>query len=242
MQTPKRWISKINIDYKYFAIAFVILIVIFYMNIFTILENTYVDEFSFILMIIISLLFVLNTRDFNVSYKDKNYSIIEQAILIFMAVMAIALYFFADFFDLVPQMIWENADASFRLLCIIAVLTIMILVFSIIHIHYVQKFITDPIYSLIKSTKRYGETREIENLDSNLYRRSEDDDEVGVLVKSYYTLTANIKDHLNKIQKATAENERFETEFNVASNIQSNMLPKNFDEFSAERPFEYMHT
>ena len=238
LQTPKRWITKIKIDYKYFAIAFVILTGIFYMNVFTILENTLVNEFSFILMIIITLLFVLNTRDFNVSYKDKNYSIIEQVILIFMAVMAIALFFFVDFFDLVPQMIWGNADASFRLLCIIAVLTIMILVFSIIHIHYVQNIITDPIYGLINSTKRYGETREIENLDSNLYRRSQDDDEVGVLVKSYYTLTANIKDHLNRIQKATAENERFETEFNVASNIQSNMLPKNFDEFSAGRPFE----
>lgn len=238
MQTPKRWISKINIDYKYFAIAFVILIGIFYMNVFTILENKYVNGLTFFVMVIVSLLFVLNTRDFDVSYKDMNYSIIEQTILIFMVVIGIVLFFFVDYFDIFPSDIWRNLDPSFRILCIITVLTIMILVFSIIHIYYVQNIITDPIYGLIKSTKRYGETREIENLDDTLYRRSVNDDEVGVLVKSYYTLTANIKDHLNKIQKATAENERFETEFNVASNIQSNMLPKNFDEFSAERPFE----
>lgn len=63
-------------------------------------------------------------------------------------------------------------------------------------------------------------------------------DSVGILVKSFTKLYDNIKTNLNQLQITTAEKEALETEFDVASNIQSNMLPTNFEEFSENEPFE----
>ena len=58
------------------------------------------------------------------------------------------------------------------------------------------------------------------------------------LIESFITLRNNIENYLNNLKKTTAEKEKIETEFKIASNIQSGMLKTNFDEFSNDKPFE----
>ena len=58
------------------------------------------------------------------------------------------------------------------------------------------------------------------------------------MVRIFLDLIERIKNNLINIEKTTAENERFETEFTIAGEIQEDMLPDDFEEFSENRPFE----
>lgn len=98
--------------------------------------------------------------------------------------------------------------------------------------------ITNPLYDLMDTADNYfkikDNTEPLHKLKKYMTRR----DSVGVLVNSFTKLYDNIKSNLNQLQITTSEKEIFETEFDVASNIQSHMLPTNFEEFSENEPFE----
>ena len=74
--------------------------------------------------------------------------------------------------------------------------------------------------------------------DIELNKYVKPDDDIGTLVKSFLNLKTLINENLDDLKQTTAEKERIETELDVASNIQVNMLPKDFDEFSKNKPFE----
>ena len=53
-------------------------------------------------------------------------------------------------------------------------------------------------------------------------------DELQTLSESFNTMTDELKNYMNNLTKVTAEKERIATELDVATKIQSSMLPKNF--------------
>ena len=99
--------------------------------------------------------------------------------------------------------------------------------------------IADPIYDLIDTAENYFKTTKnrSESIDK-LKKYAKNDDSTGVLVKSFIRLYENLKTNLEQLQITISEKEKLETEFDVASNIQSKMLPKDFDEFSENESFE----
>lgn len=79
---------------------------------------------------------------------------------------------------------------------------------------------------MINTTDNYFKTKNKVESVHKLKKYITNDDSVGLLVNSFVTLYDKIRTNLNQLQITTSEKEKFETEFNVASNMQSNMLPK----------------
>ena len=114
------------------------------------------------------------------------------------------------------------------------------LLVSLIHIQYIEKKITNPLYTLIDTADNYFKTENRSESIINV-KKYIGNDSIGVLANSFVRSYNKIKNNLKQIQITTSEKEKFKTEFDVASNIQSNMVPKNFEEFS-ENEFEVSAT
>ena len=84
--------------------------------------------------------------------------------------------------------------------------------------------LTEPIISL----ERDVNTISGGNLDYRAEIRS--NDEIGDLAKSFNDMAASLKDYVKNLAAVTAEKERIGAELDIASQIQLNMLPRNFPE------------
>jgi sigma-B regulation protein RsbU (phosphoserine phosphatase) len=188
--------------------------------------------------IIFIILFCLNRRDETIEVVTLNYSIIEEIILIFMLILSITLIFNYSNFKNIINFIFPYVNSDFLLMIILAISSIVVILLSILHIYYVDRSITHPIYQLIDSTKEYQEHEKENKKDFKLDKYIKPDDDIGMLVKSFMKLKTLINENLNDLETTTAEKERIETELNIASNIQTSMLPKDFNEFSNNKPFE----
>ena len=234
LHVPQKFITKININPKYFTISYAIILIYITLTGASIIRSDLLENIIFLFTTIISVLYCLNTFDIDIKHKSHNYSIIEQIILIFLIILSTTLIINFGFFELLGLFYLENINAEFRFLITIAFSTTFIILLSLIHIHYIENIITNPIYELISSIKEYMEREP----STQLHKYSKNNTEVGMLIKTFLKLSDKIKSNFVTIQNITAENERIETELNVASGIQSNMLPKNFEEFSNGKAFE----
>lgn len=242
LKAPKSWKSKINLNYNFFKVMFIPLVIYPIITLTTHFDNDLVDMIFFITAVTFVVLFNLNSMEVNIVNKRDNYSIIEQLILFFLLLLAIMLYYnFVTLAVLIGILTssW-GFNFNFILMITLACGTAFIMVFAIIHINHIEKMVTNPIYDLIDVLNEYKINKQIKE-DENTkklreYLKREDD--VSRLVGSFFKLKKTIDNNLSKIKKMTIEKERFETEFNVASNIQRNMLKKDFDEFSKDKPFE----
>jgi len=238
LQAPKKFDSPINIPYKYYVIIALISGTYLLLDRLSIIHNTYLNNIFFMICIIFIILFCLNRRDETIEVVTLNYSIIEEIILIFMLILSITLIYNYSNFKNIINFIFPYVNSDFLLMIILAISSIVVILLSILHIYYVDRSITHPIYQLIDSTKEYQEHEKENKKDFKLDKYIKPDDDIGVLVKSFLKLKTLINENLNDLETTTAEKERIETELNIASNIQTSMLPKDFDEFSNNRPFE----
>lgn len=238
LQAPKKFDSAINIPYKYYVIIALISGTYLLLDRLSIIHNTYLNNIFFMICIIFIILFCLNRRDETIEVVTLNYSIIEEIILIFMLILSITLIFNYSNFKNIINFIFPYVNSDFLLMIILAISSIVVILLSILHIYYVDRSITHPIYQLIDSTKEYQEHEKENKKDFKLDKYIKPDDDIGMLVKSFMKLKTLINENLNDLETTTAEKERIETELNIASNIQTSMLPKDFNEFSNNRPFE----
>ncbi len=243
LQTPKNLFSKINIKFKYFRIIFIPLFIYPIITLMTSFDNSLLDEIFFIIAIITIVLFNLNNFDINIETKGTNYSIIEQIILIFLAILVIVTFVNFETLTLLIKHFAGNwvSDINFVYMITIAYGSALVIIFSIFHIIRVERILTNPIYDLISALNKYKENKEFEEdteLNEKLNGYSENDDEISKLVNSFVKFRKTIGNYLTEIKKTTIEKEKIETEFNVANNIQTHMLKTDFDEFSKDKPFE----
>ena len=113
----------------------------------------------------------------------------------------------------------------FILLCTLAVLTIMFL--------YMRRSIVQPIVYLNDSVDRY----EHGNFDLNLDKFKKDD-ELRNLAVSFTDMTRRIDTYTEEVARATAEKGRINAEYNVAKQIQSDILPSEFPAFPDRKEFD----
>ena len=240
LQTPKRWFNLININYKYFSPIFIVLLIYAILTASS-FDNDNIDRIFFLITIISALLFCLNKLDTGI-IKDKivKYSIIEEIILIFLIVLAVTFVVLFDYFNFITTVFLTDFHEGYVIMITLFYCIILFMIVSIIHIYFVEKNITNPLYGLIDSVREYcHEQKDNEaKFKSRFDKQLNGTDDMSVLIKSFVSLNDNIKFNLNQIKKTTAEKEKIETEFNIASNIQSNMLKTDFDEFSKGQPFE----
>lgn len=238
LQTPKRRISKIKINQYYLLIVLLICSFYFIFKEFMMVNNT-IDDIFFIATLATSIMIYLNTFDVTIKAENDNYSIIEEIILIFLIIISVTILLNFNYFSTIVISYLPELDPSYQFLIIVAIISVFILLISLIHIRFIERMIANPIYDLIDTAENYFKTTKnrSESIDK-LKKYAKNDDSTGVLVKSFIRLYENLKTNLEQLQITISEKEKLETEFDVASNIQSKMLPKDFDEFSENESFE----
>ena len=93
----------------------------------------------------------------------------------------------------------------------------------------VSNSITRPIMALARTAKAVG------GGDLDVKAEVQGGDEVGQLAATFNQMTDSLKDYIKNLTAVTAEKERIGAELNVATTIQSSMLPSIFPPFP-ERP------
>ena len=80
--------------------------------------------------------------------------------------------------------------------------------------------------------------------DGNLEHRAEirSNDEIGDLAKSFNDMAASLKNYIKNLADVTAEKERIGAELNIATQIQSDMLPKIVPPFMNNKAFDICAT
>jgi sigma-B regulation protein RsbU (phosphoserine phosphatase) len=68
------------------------------------------------------------------------------------------------------------------------------------------------------------------------------DDELGSLAQQFADMIVDLDDYMVNLQKVTAEKERIGAELNVATQIQADMLPRNFPAFPERKEFDLYAT
>ena len=241
LQTPNRWLNLFNINNKYLIISFALLLVYLFIEQIFNIDNDFMDNIFFVLTIISTLVFCLNKFEAKIEARVIEYSIIEKIILFFLIILAILLAVLFDEITMISIIFTDNFEGQYLELFSLSVGSTIMMLFCIYHIYFVEKTITNPIYELIKLLNRYREDRNAnsnEKFEDKFKKYLKNNDDISTLLKSFISLSTNIRTNLNKIKKTTAEKEKIETQFKIASNIQSGMLKTNFEEFSNDKPFE----
>ena len=237
LQTPKKKISKININQNYLLAMLLICVAYFLFKEF-IMNIASVRYFFYVVMISTSVLLYINTFNVTVKPTRDNYSIIEGMILIFLIIITLTIVLNFNYFTMLILSYVPEIDPSYQILIILSFTSVFILLVSLIYIRFVEKTITNPLYDMINTADNYFTTKNKVESVHKLKKYITNDDSIGLLVNSYVTLYDKIRTNLNQLQITTSEKEKFETQFDVASNMQSNMLTKNFDELSKNKSFE----
>ncbi|WP_298521903.1 PP2C family protein-serine/threonine phosphatase [uncultured Methanobrevibacter sp.] len=242
LQTPKRRITKVNIN-MYYLLAVLLMCVFYIMFKEFIVSIRFIKHIFYFILIVTSLLIIFNTFDKEIKPTNDNYSIIEEIILIFLIIITITIglnfgYFKMLILSFVPVLGSTFEDPSYQFLLIIAFTSVLTLLVSLIHIKVIENRITNPLYDFIDFADNYFKTKDRNESLDKLKKYIDNEDSTGVLARSFIRIYNSIKTNLDQLQIATSEKEIFETEFDVARDIQSNMLPTDFEEFSQKELFE----
>ena len=110
----------------------------------------------------------------------------------------------------------------------IAITVLIVAAFMSIFITIMRRTITDPLKTIAQETQAFSQSEiEISKVLPN-FRKT---DEIGQLASSIYQMELDIQQYVTNLTAITAEKERIGAELNVATNIQSSMLPCIFPAF-----------
>lgn len=105
----------------------------------------------------------------------------------------------------------------------ILVLVIIGIIILVIVINYVVRKSTKPLTQFVHATESIARGDfDIELPNDNRH------DEIQVLRDSFDEMRVSLKDYVKQLKDSTAQNERMEQDLNIASQIQTSMLPKQF--------------
>lgn len=117
------------------------------------------------------------------------------------------------------------------------IFNILIILFGFTAIFYVfvRKRIIEPIKTLSSASHNL-----VDNLDKNeeFKVNIHTEDEIEDLAHSFEKMYGEVQEYIEKVSTVTAEKERIGAELNVATQIQSNMLPSIFPAFPGYKEFD----
>lgn len=133
-----------------------------------------------------------------------------------------------EILDLTEEVARQQSATIYKMICFYFIIIVLAAVpISIIGILFAGKM-TGPIRSLTREASRIGRG----NLDTRIQLMTGDEvEELGI---AFNRMTSRLKKYIQSLSAATAEQERIQTELDLASRIQSDMLP-NAGELFAER-------
>lgn len=118
-------------------------------------------------------------------------------------------------------------DAIREMLAAFILIFILILIIIISASYRLTSFITNPISEMLEGTLEIGKG----NLDHVIDVKG--NNELSALGDSINKMAVDLKSYIEELTEVTAEKQRMGAELNVATSIQSGMLPKIFPKFSS---------
>ena len=122
------------------------------------------------------------------------------------------------------------------------VISLLILAFIMIYLQgrYLKRILLTPMRKITTEAARFAEEGKVagKSLKEDVARN----DEIGILAESIDSMEKSIVNYVAKLTKATAEKERMSTELNLATRIQSDMLPNIFPCFPDRSEFDIYAT
>ncbi len=126
-------------------------------------------------------------------------------------------------------------DLRAFMLAIAAAIAAIVVMFALFLYFYTRYHIIEPLSILNRSTREVVSTI---GSDTDISYDIHTGDEIEDLAKSFMSMRQELNDYLKALSRATAEKERIKTELNVATSIQSSMLPKLKSGFKGRTDFK----
>lgn len=180
-------------------------------------------------------------------WRERHISLNERLILIFLMLVLLAAFLTgitswreAVHVSTQPQYLWTGIWTN-----IATTINIFFLV-EIAFLLYMEKRITVPIEKLAHLANNYvqlgGEKLNSKDFKDACAPYVNDHMEVGNLAKSYVRMITDLDEYMEHLTKVTAEKERIGAELDVATHIQSSMLPSTFPAFPDRNEFDIYAT
>ena len=106
-------------------------------------------------------------------------------------------------------------------------------------------YVIHPLKKILRSIRRYTETRDsgtagrdMADILSGKNSMAIRENEIGQLAEDFTDLTEKMDLYVDQIRTVTSQNERYETELNIAAQIQEQVLPKEFVILPGENKFD----
>lgn len=138
--------------------------------------------------------------------------------------------------ELILEPVYSMDTLIIRIIIVFIIIFILVQIVSFFVVKRTANKITVPIRDL-----KY-DVEEISGGNLDYIARVESNDEIGDLANAFNNMTLSIKNYINDLTKLTAEKERIGAELNVATHIQSSMLPSIFPAFPNDKRFDIYAT
>lgn len=234
MYTPQ--LSTKNYDEKeYTFIACLLAAVMLFLVINSFIGTYYLVDY--ILMIVTLLLIVLYSRKPIKEVTNIKFTSIPERIMgifVVMTLIVTVIHFFVLSFDELNYIlnILEIVASNQEYLLLIMFLDFFVILFffpALFMLRYVEKKLIKPIteFSKIENYIKVDEKIETDSLLNVYSKYTDQDDEIGILSRSYTDLITNSNKYVENLKTLEGEKQRIKTELNIAHNIQAAILPRS---------------
>ena len=200
------------------------------------------DQFTLIISVIsfiFILIYILKDYDSEVfELKDtlKLNLFSKMNISIFLILAAMLIFFIIGYLITYPveesNMVILISELTFISLTFFA----MFLISIFIYMYFIQKDIIKPI-NLISETLSQDITslKDYDTINDTLRSSITSNNELKLLTTTLMEMEDNLRDYEGKLKEVTAQKEKYNTELELAENIQNAMIPADFDELDEDK-------
>ena len=138
--------------------------------------------------------------------------------------------------DSILSPVFESEHLIFLIDIVLIVINAVLLIVIALLVNKLSKSLTLPLITLTNDVEKIGEG----NLDYSSQIKTAD--EIQTLSESFEKMTVSLKEHIKNLTDVTKEKERIGAELNVATHIQSSMLPCIFPPFPERKEIDIYAT
>lgn len=111
------------------------------------------------------------------------------------------------------------------------------IVFAILSLGLIHKYVLVPLFAVQKSVESYEKNKDSKEVVKRL-SNIKLGNEIGMLSESFSDMVLTLDKYIDEVQTIAAEKQRIDTELNVATRIQKDMLPIEFPPFPDRHEFD----
>lgn len=137
-----------------------------------------------------------------------------------------------------PMSVLENARRTY-VQHVAEIAAAIIVITLVLYFLYLNHILIHPIVEITREAKRFADNSEEP---ARALKATDNRYEIGVLARSIQKMELDINQYIDHLTKVTAEKERIGAELDVATHIQSSMLPCIFPAFPDRKEFDIYAT